>query len=246
MQKPSLGPKDNTRCISFANLFLMSEPTMSQPQFLSDGSEDNDYLLALEKIAGEKTPSEKRAHDRALALIRGRGWPSSKIKAFFLSPAQLSLLQQRVSGEETDWMPRAVSGDAILMPRVFTDGRNETSLTYLLLREMSRARSISLPSKELPKKLHNSLGLYQLSEGIIDLVADRLLSCPSDLRQENPLLDRSRVWAEELRRRSGLDRDVLERMSAVEVIRAIAGGVGWDLTSLGQWMDDRITREITS
>ena len=190
------------------------------------------YLQTLRDLQTPLSEREERAQARAKALIRGRGWPAERIRAFFLDSDALAQL----SGEPEDakWLPSVVCPTAVLMPRSFSDGLDESELVRVLIHEMVHARSLALPGRSLPDRWYEDIGLYQLREGLTEIVAEEIMTLP--VRKDNQLLHLVRQRTEDIIKQAGLESDAIERMSAEEAIWVICDTLGWSLDELAAWI----------
>lgn len=203
-------------------------------------------LLAAQS-ASWPTAGEERVADRARQLIRGRGWPTEKIRPFFLEDRQLEQLLNEFNDCQVEpdkisrpFLPWTIGPTAVGIPRLAVTDLNELELTRVVIHEFVHARSLALPQRtKLPANWSESLGLYQLSEGITELIAEEILPLSSRMAQAAPLLVVTREWSAELSQQAGLDLPALERLAIPEVFQALSEALGYSLPQLAGIIEQR-------
>lgn len=205
-------------------------PQAEKNHFLRESQklgEDDEKLLYLAELQQSQTPlssKEQRALKRARTLVRGRGWPTERIEVFFPDQSHSDL-------------PSVVGPTAVALPRSYCQDLGESEITRIIIHEMVHARSMALPDGRLPDEWYEDIGLYQLREGLTEIVAERIM--PLTVRSDNELMRLTRQQTEKLLRLARLDIDFVERMSAEAMISLLSDRLGWDLKKISRWMQEK-------
>lgn len=212
-------------------MLTKEEGSFQEAERMDASDKKLELLLYLDRLQDNSPllPREKRAWERVLLLIRGRGWPSETIRAFFLEEEDIDEINHLLPGNIPQLKPSVAGPTAIVVPRVYGQGLSETALTTILLRAMIHARSAALPERpeNSPQK---DGGLLSLGEGIVEIIAENILPSPPEVQFENIML--SRRSAEILCQRAGVSSDELERLSIGEALRALADKLHCSLPNL--------------
>lgn len=214
-------------------LLAREEGFFSEAERMDAPSKELDSLLHLDALQEESPllPREERCWERALLLIRGRGWPSETIRAFFLSEEQLRRAQnlcKEESGAIHLRRPSVFSPTALIIPRSYGQGLSETALTSIIVRQMVYARSLALPQRS--EGWMKEEGLSQIGQGVVEIISEDILPAPPEIRFYDSL--EAEKAARSLCRQARACSDDLERLSIGEALSFFADKIGCSVEDL--------------
>jgi len=204
---------------------------MSVSKRLEPDRKKQGYLRSLwnAQQASPLTANEQQVIDHARQLISGRGWPTERIQPFFLEPRDLPRLGAEIGASEQELdgvgLPACLGPTAVSIPRPAIFALNQRDATRVVVHEMVHARSQALPeSGQIAADWYEDDGLYQLNEGITELIAEEIMPLSTAMAQCSPLLVAIRHWTQEICQRADVDVSDLERLSSTEALLLLSPG----------------------